>query len=90
MNAITHGMNPEEVENLGRTLKSRAAELNQLVSQLNGLVHNTSWVGPDANNFKGPWWDGHRAHLSKIAQDLDGFGQSALNNASAQRSTSGH
>jgi hypothetical protein len=89
MSAITHGMNPDEVESLGRTLKMRANELNQLVSQLNGLVHNTGWNGPDASNFKGPWWDGHRSHLTKIAQDLDGFGQSALNNASAQRQASG-
>jgi hypothetical protein len=89
MSAVTHGMNPDEVESLGKTLKMRANELTQLVGQLNGLVQNTSWVGPDATNFKGPWWDGHRAHLGKIAQDLDGFGQSALNNASAQRTASG-
>lgn len=87
---ITSGMNIDEVRNLGQQLKAKGQEILQLVNQLNGLIHNTSWVGPDANNFKGPWWDGHRAHLNKIAQDLEGFGQSALNNASEQQNISSH
>lgn len=87
--AVTHGMNPDEVERLGQTLQERANDLQCVVSALDSLVHSTSWSGNDANEFKGPWWDGHKAQLRQIAEQLEGFGQSAKNNASEQRQVSG-
>ena len=60
-----------------------------MVKLLNGKVQNTSWVGPDATKFKNDWWPQHRQHLQKMVQDLSGFGQSALNNASEQKRVSG-
>lgn len=89
MAAVTHGMNPDEVENLGRTLQRKADELRGHVSQLEGLVNNTGWMGKDASDFKGPWWTGHKKQLLTIAEGLHGFGQSALNNAREQREVSG-
>lgn len=88
--AISHGMNVGEVEDLGNRLKGIARDINEMVKMLNGKVNNTSWVGPDATKFKNDWWPQHRQHLQKMVQDLDGFGQSALNNAKAQKDASGH
>lgn len=82
--AVTHGMNIEEVRTLGKRLQSEADNLRNLISTLNNAVTSTTWVGPDANDFKGPWWDGHKGQLMKIADDLHGFGQSAMNNAAEQ------
>ncbi len=87
--AISHGMNIEEVRSLGQRLKQESQNLQNIMSSLQGLVQNTTWVGPDAQQFKGPWWDGHRGNLQKIVQDLDGFGQSAINNATEQENVSG-
>jgi len=70
-------------------LKGIANEINGMVKLLNGKVQNTSWVGPDATKFKNDWWPQHRQHLLKMVSDLDGFGQSALNNASDQKRVSG-
>lgn len=88
MAAVTHGMNPDEVERLGHTLQERASELESIVARLESLVHSTTWVGSDANEFKGPWWDGHKTQLRQIAQQLNGFGQAAKNNAAEQRQIS--
>lgn len=90
MAAVTHGMNPDEVEALGQQLKQMASQISDICGQLNSKVNSTTWVGPDANMFKGDWWPQHQQHLNKVSQDLDGFGQSALNNASEQRNVSGH
>jgi hypothetical protein len=82
-------MNVGEVEGLGNKLKGVASDINNMVKLLNGKVQNTSWVGPDATKFKNDWWPQHRQHLLKMVKDLDGFGQSALNNAQAQKDASG-
>lgn len=85
---ISHGMNVQEVKDLGAKLKDISKQINDMVNLLHGKVNNTSWVGPDATKFKNDWWPQHRTHLQKMVQDLDGFGQSALNNASEQEKVS--
>ncbi len=90
MSSITHGMNPEEVEALGRQLQTAANQLNAVITELERAVGSASWLGPDATTFKTQWWPEHRAHLKTVADGLHGFGQSALNNASEQRNVSGH
>lgn len=86
---ISHGMNVQEVKDLGAKLKDVSHSITEMVNLLNGKVNNTSWVGPDASKFKNDWWPQHRTHLQNMVRDLDGFGQSALNNASAQETASG-
>ena len=87
--AVTHGMNPEEVRQLGQELQRQAGEIESLMGTLNSRVGSTTWVGPDATQFKDQWWPEHRQQLQKVAQDLRGFGQSALNNAAEQEQVSG-
>ena len=89
--AITSGMNPDEVEKMGRRLQNVNAEsIRGLVREIEGLVNNTNstWIGADADRFRS-WWPDKRARMNAIADDLHGFGQSALNNAAEQRRTSG-
>lgn len=92
MASLTHGMNVDQVENLGRQLKSKATEIDALANGINGLVDQlqAAWKGQDATEFKG-WWDSqHRPHLQQLRDAIDGLGQSALHNASEQRQVSGH
>ncbi|WP_208029069.1 WXG100 family type VII secretion target [Rhabdothermincola sediminis] len=89
MSAPMLGMNPDEVEELGRLLQSHAERLRSLVSQITGNVMSTGWVGPDATRFTHEWWPATRAQIIACAEDLHGFGQSALNNAAEQRRASG-
>ncbi len=86
--AMTHGMNVAEVKALGTQLKTISQQINDSVNKLNGKVTNTSWIGPDATKFKNDWWPQHRSQLQKMVNDLAGFGQSALNNASEQENVS--
>jgi surface antigen len=82
-------MNIEEVRALGQDLQTRAATIDELMGTVERVVVSANWVGPDARRFKDQWWPEHRARLQKVSQDLRGFGQSALNNASEQEQASG-
>ncbi len=87
---LSHGMNVDEVRALGVKLQNHySATIEQLMNEMNGLVDQTSssWVGPDAENFRS-WWPEKKAALQAIATDLHGFGQSAINNATEQTEVS--
>jgi len=81
-------MNVADVEVLGNTLKESADKLVQLSAVLEKLVAKAGWQGAAATQFKREWWPGHRGRLGQLSKDLYGFGQSALNNAAAQRTAS--
>lgn len=89
--ALSHGMNIEAVEEVGRKLQNHySATIDQFINEIEGMVNSTSgtWMGADADRFRS-WWPEKRSALKAISSDLHGFGQSALNNASEQRAASG-
>lgn len=86
--SMSHGMNLEDVRALGDLLKRKSADIRAIVSEINGKVQSTSWEGPDARAFKDQWWPEHQKNLTSVADQVDGFGQSALNNAQEQENTS--
>ena len=84
------GMDVGEVRNMGRRLQDHHAEsIRGLMQEIEGMVNQTesTWVGSDANRFRS-WWPEKRRALLAIADDLHGFGQSALNNAQEQENAS--
>ena len=90
MAEISHGMNIEQVEELGRLLKQHAVKLQQLSTTIQQRVNRAdAWKGQRANQFRNSAWPQHRTRLQQLSRDLDGFGQSALNNAAEQRTASG-
>lgn len=90
--ALTHGMNVDRVEQIGRDLKTQAGQIGQIISKVNSLVSQSQseWKGKDAADFANWWNNQHRPALSDLQHKLEGLGTSALNNASEQRNVSGH
>lgn len=88
--SMSHGMDVEQVRAMGNLLKRKSADIQAMISEIEASVSSAPWAGPDAEQFRGSQWPEHRSHLTNIASQLDGFGQSALNNASEQESTSSH
>lgn len=84
MGALTHGMDPKEVEELGRFLQARGNDLDRLASEVEAKVRSTSWQGADADLFRNDWWPAHRSKVTAAAERVRGLGQSALNNAAEQ------
>lgn len=86
--SYTHGMNVEQVRQLGQTLQAKADEIISMLGQIDGQLNGTTWAGPDAEQFKGQWWPEHKTHLQQVSEQIRGFGQAALNNASDQEGAS--
>jgi uncharacterized protein YukE len=89
--AVSHGMNIAEIEAFGNRLQQHfSTQLNSIADELETVVGQTSssWVGPDGEKFRS-WWPAKRSAIRATADDVHGFGQSALNNASQQREASG-
>jgi uncharacterized protein YukE len=86
------GMDVEAVENAGRQLKTQAASIGSMVAQIDKVVSSLTsiWDGQDAQQFVNDWWPQHKKQLVAAQQQIDGLGQSALNNASDQRTVSSH
>jgi uncharacterized protein YukE len=84
------GMDVDQVEQAGRQLKSQASQIGNLVAQIDRVVNGLTgiWDGQDAQRFVHEWWPQHKRSLTAAQQEIDGLGQSALNNASEQRSVS--
>jgi uncharacterized protein YukE len=88
---VRMGMDVDAVESAGKQLKAQANSITNLVSQLDRTVNAlpSSWDGQDARQFVTDWWPQHKQALLAAQKQLDGLGQSALNNASEQRNASG-
>jgi uncharacterized protein YukE len=86
------GMDVDQVENIGHQLKKQAQDIQGVINAVNGLIGQaeSNWQGHDAQQFKSWWETQHRPALHNAMQAVDGLGQSAFNNASEQRSVSGH
>jgi WXG100 family type VII secretion target len=84
------GMDVEQVEGLAAQLKNKAHDLQGLITSIDGLVHNlhSNWDGHDADVFANEWWPQHKSALQNAATSVEGLGQSAQNNANAQRQVS--
>ena len=86
--SVTHGMNLAEVRSLGEVVKSKGDRLVAIVGEIDTLVHGVTWEGPDAQTFKHEWWPAHKHVLLGAGAQIAGLGQSALNNAGEQDTTS--
>lgn len=85
---ITHGMDADEVEDLGVFLQQRADRLRQIAHEINTRVYSSVWDGEEARMFNQQRWPRHRAQLLAAADHLHALGQSARNNAAEQRDAS--
>lgn len=86
------GMEVDVVERAGGQLKAKAQDLQGLIGNIEAIVSElrSNWDGQDAQVFVNDWWPKHKGALQSAAQQIEGLGQSALANASAQRDISGH
>jgi uncharacterized protein YukE len=84
------GMDVDQVEQAGRRLKTQAGKIDALIKEINGVVTRlpSVWDGADAQRFVNDWWPKHRQALVAAQHEIDGLGQSALNNSSEQRQVS--
>lgn len=86
------GMDVNEVRNIGNSLKTQANEIGQTITAIEGLIQRalSNWQGADATQFADWWTSQHKPSLTNLQSQIDGLGQSALNNATEQENVSSH
>lgn len=84
------GMDVERVESAARSLQARASDIDGLINRIDAVVSRLPgvWEGPEAQRFVREWWPAQRRVLLAASSHVAGLGQSALNNASEQRTAS--
>jgi len=89
MAGITHGMNIEEVEELGRYLSTRASrEVESARQQVDRRISSVQWAGPESDRFRREVWPVRRDQLRSISEELRQFGDKVLEDARQQREAS--
>ncbi len=84
------GMDVDVVERVGRQLQRQGDYLSTVVSQIDGLVSQSSalWHGTDGQGFADEWRNGHRHALLATSQAARELGSRAIANAAEQRRVS--
>jgi len=85
---ISHGMNIGEVKQLAQKLNQKAEQIQQVITEVNQAVGNTSWIGPDADTFKNKWNSEGVRQLTAAKDILTHASQAANRNAETQDQTS--
>lgn len=82
------GLDIQQVRDLGTNLDREADQIDAILSKLTGVLNNTQWTGPDANQFRNDWQGVHSNALRKVAAALRETAQAARANAMAQEQAS--
>lgn len=82
------GADVAQLRTLGSKLQAGAVEIENQKSNLNRVLSDTQWTGPDAEKFRSEWSGSHMTQLSKVAEALKEAGQKAGRNADEQDNAS--
>ena len=83
------GMDIAAVRGLASLLDNSASQIQELMQRLTNELQNTSWMGPDREQFCGNWQGQHCSQLNSVISGLQDAANVARNNANEQESTSG-
>jgi|EndMetStandDraft_8_1072994.scaffolds.fasta_scaffold209637_2 uncharacterized protein YukE len=85
------GMDPDQIENIGRQVQHQAQAVQQVMTAVDGLISQAeqAWKGQDADQFRDKWNSSFKTVLNNLHTELDQFGLHAIQEAGQQRSASG-
>jgi uncharacterized protein YukE len=84
-----YGANPEQLEQLGNTLKAQIEAINAVVSTVTSTLGNTTWTGPARDRFQADWDGSFRGALTQLNAAFDAAGGDCVMRASNLRSVMG-
>ena len=82
------GMDPEAVRTLARQLELKAGEIDTIATTLSTQIDGTTWLGRDADAFRGDWAGTYRTQLAAVSAALREASTRATNNAAQQEEAS--
>ena len=85
------GLDPELVGEMATRFEAEAQNINNLITQMNGVVSNNipaNWKGNDAQQFEGEWQSTLLPALRGVENALRNASTTARRNIQSQQSTS--
>ncbi len=83
-----YGADIAQMQELERTLKTEAENLQNIINSIKTKVHGTDWRGPDAEKFRSEWDGTHTKSLMTVKQQLQQVASIVQNNWREQERTS--
>lgn len=70
-----YGANPDQLEQLGRTLLSQIEEIDAVIGTVSATLGGTTWVGPARDRFERDWTGSFRTALSRLNEAFGAAGR---------------
>jgi uncharacterized protein YukE len=80
MSAV-YGANPQQLADLGRSLKNQIESINSVISTVTSALSGTTWTGPARDQFENDWNTSFRSALNRLNDSFDAAGQSCISRA---------
>ena len=84
-----YGANPEQLEQLGTTLKAQIQAIDAVISTVTSTLTNTTWTGPARDRFQSDWDGSFRSALTQLNAAFDAAGGDCVMRAGNLRSVMG-
>ncbi|MFM2079079.1 MAG: hypothetical protein RJA49_2969 [Actinomycetota bacterium] len=73
-----YGANPEQLAQLGRSLKQQMASIDGVLSTVTAALGGTTWVGPARDQFEHAWNTSFRKALHQLNQAFEAAGSDCI------------
>jgi uncharacterized protein YukE len=73
-----YGANPEQLANLGVTLKNQIQGITSVMTTVKGVLDGTTWVGPAHDQFQSDWENSFRVALDRLNTAFDAAGRDCI------------
>jgi uncharacterized protein YukE len=73
-----YGANPDQLENLGTTLKRQIEAINSVMSTVTSALSGTTWMGPARDQFEQEWQGSFRSALTRLNDAFEAAGQDCV------------
>lgn len=70
-----YGANPDQLEQLGRTLMHQIEAIDALVGTVTAALGATTWVGPARDRFEQDWTSSFRTALGRLNEAFGAAGR---------------
>jgi len=73
-----YGANPQQLADLGRSLKSQITSIDGVISTVTSALSGTTWTGPARDQFENDWNTTFRNALTRLNESFGAAGQSCI------------
>ena len=74
-----YGANPEQLADLGRSLKHQIEAITSVMTTVRSAIDGTTWVGPAHDQFQADWENSFRPALERLNTAFEGAGTDCMN-----------